>query len=101
MSTRYDKQSQSPNSIAGGYEGTDTGDIVIPSCTIEDVDRAVFNLFEKQMPLQYKHRKKTKRIPVIFATGERFAVLRRKRPLKDKNNALILPMNGDKKYMHQ
>ncbi len=92
MSTRYDKQEQSASSIAAGYEGTDSGDIYVPPCTIEDVDRAVFNLFERQIPLQYTHRKKTKRIPVIFATGERFAVLRRKRPLKDKNNALILPL---------
>ena len=92
MSTRYDKQAQSPYIEAGGYEGTDSGDIYVPPCTIEDVDRAVFNLFEKQIPLQYVHRKKTKRIPVIFATGERFAVLRRKKPLKDKNNALILPL---------
>ena len=92
MSTRYDKQAQSPYIEAGGYEGTDSGDIYVPPCTIEDVDRAVFNLFEKQIPLQYIHRKKTKKIPVIFATGERFAVLRRKKPLKDKNNALILPL---------
>jgi len=92
MSTRYDKQAQSPYIEPGGYEGTDSGDIYVPPCTIEDVDRAVFNLFEKQIPLQYVHRKKTKKIPVIFATGERFAVLRRKKPLKDKNNALILPL---------
>ncbi len=92
MSTRYDKQVESASSIASGYEGTDSGDIYVPPCTIEDVDRAVFDLFEKQIPLQYTHRKKSKRIPVIFATGERFAVLRRKKPLKDKNNALILPL---------
>ncbi len=92
MSTRYDKQIESANTVAGGYEGKDAGDIYVPPCTIEDVDRAVFNLFENQIPLQYEHRKKQKRIPVIFATGERFAVLRRKKPLKDKNNALILPL---------
>ena len=62
MSTRYDKQSQSRHSIAGGYEGLDSGDIYVPPCTIEDVDRSVFNLFEKQIPLQYVHKKKTKRI---------------------------------------
>ena len=92
MSTRYDKQGESENAINAGYEGKDSGDIYVPPCTIEDVDRAIFNLFENQIPLQYTHRKKTKKIPVIFATGERFAVLRRKRPLKDKNNALILPL---------
>ena len=34
----------------------------------------------------------SKRPPVIFATGERFAILRRKRPLRDKAGALILPL---------
>ena len=92
MSTRYDKQGQSKDAIAAGYEGLDSGDIYVPPCTIEDVDRSVFNLFENQIPLQYMHKKKKKKVPVIFATGERFAVLRRKKPLKDKNNALILPL---------
>ena len=62
MSTRYDKQTDSDKTIPAGYEGVDSGDIEVPSCTIEDVDRAVFNLFENQIPLQYVHRKKTKRI---------------------------------------
>ena len=33
-----------------GFEGNDVpNDISIPSCTIEDVDRAVFNLFEERV----------------------------------------------------
>ena len=56
-------------------------DFHVPSCTVEDVDRAVFNLFEKDITLQYSLKKEMKKIPVIFATGERFAVLRRKKPL--------------------
>ena len=32
------------------------------------------------------------RVPVIFATGERAFILRRKRPLTDRHGALILPM---------
>ena len=31
-------------------------------------------------------------MPVIFASGERFALTRRKNPLRDKDNALILPI---------
>ncbi len=67
-------------------------DFQIPSCTIEDVDRAVFNLFEKDIGMFYVQQNHTLKIPVIFATGERFAVLRRKQPLRDKAGALILPL---------
>ncbi len=67
-------------------------DFQIPSCTIEDVDRAVFNLFEKDIGMFYVQQNDTLKIPVIFATGERFAVLRRKQPLRDKAGALILPL---------
>ena len=67
-------------------------DFHVPSCTVEDVDRAVFNLFEKDITLQYSLKKEMKKIPVIFATGERFAILRRKKPLIDKAGATILPL---------
>ena len=93
MSTRRDI-TEFDNSEPQGFEGTDTpDDFKIPPCTVEDVDRAVFNLFDQQLPLQAKKNKEgSKRIPVIFATGERFAVLRRKQPLRDRNGATILPL---------
>ena len=93
MSTRKDI-TQINNSEPLGFEGNDTpSDIEIPSCTLEDVDRSVFNLFDKQLPLQAKSNGDgVKKIPVIFATGERFAVLRRKEPLRDKTGAIILPL---------
>lgn len=40
----------------------------------------------------YSNKKEQTRIPVIFATGERFALLSRKKPLRDAAGALILPM---------
>ena len=64
----------------------------LPSCTVEDVDRALFNLFDKDLNLLFQQKKTTKKVPVIFATGERFAVLRRKQPLRDKAGAIILPL---------
>ena len=75
-------------------KGSSNGeDLHVPSCTIEDVDRALFKLFNEDLPLFYKeNNKNSKRIPVIFATGERFAVLRRRKPLRDKAGALILPL---------
>ena len=93
MSTRLTKENTDSNSVPTGYEGNNIPeDFEIPACTIEDVDRALFTLFDKEIPFLYEQKTSTKRIPVIFATGERFAVLRRKKPLRDRSGALILPL---------
>ena len=93
MSTRYDKTTEDNSSIISGYEDTNKAyDYVIPSCGIEDLDFAIFNLFNKQIPLFFEIQGEVKKIPVIFATGERFAILRRKQPITDKSGALILPL---------
>lgn len=84
MSTRYFNNRDVGANIPDDFD--------IPSCTIEDVDRSLFTLFDKELPFTYEHKKATKRAPVIFASGERFAVLRRKQPLRDKAGALILPL---------
>ena len=64
----------------------------IPSCGIEDVDRAVFKLFNEDIPLYFDKDKDLHRIPCIFASGERAFILRRQQPLRDKQGALILPL---------
>lgn len=93
MTTRYDKTSEDNNSIISGYEETNkVYDYVVPSCGIEDLDRAIFELFNTQIPLYYDIQGEVKKVPVIFATGERFAILRRKKPITDKTGALILPL---------
>ena len=93
MSTREDKKKISQGSVGLGLEGSSYPvDLEIPTCSIEDVDRSLFNLLNEQLPFQYDNKGTQKRVPVIFATGERFAVLRRREPLRDKNNALILPL---------
>ena len=91
MSTKYDINSEKRYAPTG-YEGDGNTDYVIPSCGVEDVDFAVFNLFDKQIPLYYDLHGEIKKVPVIFATGERFALLRRKQPITDRNGALILPL---------
>ena len=93
MSTRLDKTKLDGVSKPTGYEGQNVAvDEYLPPCTLEDVDRALFNLFNNDIPLFYVFEGASKRPPVIFATGERFAILRRKRPLRDKAGALILPL---------
>jgi len=91
MATKYDIDN-SKRYAPTGYEGVSNTDYVIPSCGVEDLDFAVFNLFDKQIPLFYDLHGELKKVPVIFATGERFALLRRKKPIIDRNGALILPL---------
>ena len=64
----------------------------LPTASIEDVDRAVFDLFNEKLPLQVTTDGDLKRVPVVFASGERFALTRRKDPIRDKNNTIILPI---------
>jgi len=91
MTTKYDINNDKRYSHTG-YEGDGNTDYIIPSCGVEDLDFAIFNLFDKQIPLYYDLHGEIKKVPVIFATGERFALLRRKRPIVDRNGALILPL---------
>jgi|TARA_B100000035_G_scaffold182023_1_gene155360 hypothetical protein len=67
-------------------------DFEFPSIGIEDIDRSVFNLFDEVLQIETTSNGKARQVPVIFATGERFALTRRKKPLRDKNNANILPL---------
>lgn len=93
MPTKYSLTKGQYQSIDTGYnQGEIADDFSMPSCTIEDVDRGVFNLFNSELPLFYKRKDQVKKVPVIFATGERFAILARNKPLRDKSNALILPL---------
>lgn len=78
-----------------GYEnpGTGTTDLVIPSCGVEDVDVAIFELFDKEIGLSVVGiDSQVIKVPVIFAAGEKWALLKNNRPLRDRNNTLILPL---------
>ena len=76
-----------------GREGKNvTQDFQIPEIGIEDIDRAVFKLFDRDLNFEVTYQGKTSKVPVIFAAGERFALTRRKNSIRDKNNALILPL---------
>lgn len=82
------------NGVVSGYNSEpEPSSLTIPSCTIEDVDRAMMALFDSTIPFQVRTRDGTlQKVPVVFAAGERFAQLQRNRPLRDKNNRFILPM---------
>lgn len=79
--------------IIKDFDGSNAAeDFDIPSVGIEDIDRAVFKLFNEQLSFEVTHKGTTQKVPVIFAAGERFALTRRKNPIRDRNNALILPV---------
>tara|TARA_B100001093_G_scaffold519935_1_gene611545 strand:+ start:7985 stop:9187 length:1203 start_codon:yes stop_codon:yes gene_type:complete len=67
-------------------------DFDFPSIGIENIDRAVFDLFNDVLRFQVTSKGVAKNVPVIFATGERFALTRRKNPIRDRNNTNILPL---------
>lgn len=88
--------------LDSGYEGATLDDgITIPSCEIEDVDRAMKSLFENDIgfaasSVNTKINGENKSINinkpfVILATGERFALVKRLRPPRDRNQVLTLP----------
>ena len=97
MTTRYDVNKEAaPGRLSQGYEtGVTPTESLVPSCGPEDVDRAFFEFFNSKLPLFYTSSKESgemRRVPIVFASGERFALAAKQRPLMDKNGALILPM---------
>lgn len=94
MSTQRIGATVPPNNrLPTGYEGQNVpDDFNIPPVGIEDVDRAMFELFDKQVPLYVTRKGKTEKVPVVFAAGERFAVRARKEPIRDENGQFVLPM---------
>ena len=91
MTTIFDAD-ESKRFAPTGYNEGNIPDYIIPSCGLEDLDKAVFDLFDKEIPLFFDMHGTQKKVPVVFATGERFALIRRKKPLVDRDGALILPL---------
>jgi len=74
------------------YDKPVTEDYSIPEAGIEDIDRAIFDLFDKNISFEVLSNNELVKVPVVFAAGERFALTRRKNPIRDDNNTLILPL---------
>jgi hypothetical protein len=55
---------------------------------------ALFNLFEKEIAPLCGGGDSTplKKVPVIFAAGEKWSLLKKGKPLRDRNNTLLLPL---------
>lgn len=96
MTTRYTVRSQSRFGVPGlpsGYEGKSAPDITIPPVGLTDVDKALFDLFNDQIPLVVGGAdQESKRVPVVFFAGEKWALNKKLRALRDRNGSLILPL---------
>ena len=64
----------------------------LPSCGVEDLDKAVYDLFAEKLPFYYRTKDTQERMPAIFASGERAVMLKKRRALRDNTGALILPV---------
>jgi len=96
MTTRYMARSQSRFGVPGlpsGYDGKSSPEIAIPSVGIEDVDKSLFKLFNEQVSLVVGgDGAESKRVPVVFYAGEKWALNKKLRALRDRNGSLILPL---------
>lgn len=65
----------------------------IKPVTIKTVDQSCVDYFDKRLNIHVETgtEKRTK-VPVIYATGERFALIRDNKGLRDDNGTLILPL---------
>ena len=70
MSSTY-RQETVPNRLPTGLEGTNIPtDEFVPSCGIEDVDQAMFDLFDRRLQMEVVRDGAIVKVPVIFAAGE-------------------------------
>ena len=86
-----------PHGVPSGYNGPDVPEGVhVPSCGIEDVDFALFQLFDKEIGFQTRVKRgqelTVSKVPVIFTVGEKWAMNKRNSPFRDKEGSLILPL---------
>lgn len=72
--------------------GEPTFDENIPTLELQDLDQAFFDHFDKAINAHIVEKSISKKVPVIFATGERWALVRQRKALRDSNGTLILPL---------
>ena len=96
MATRFKTDGATTRGVDGLTGGrvrkSASADITIPAVGIDDVDRALFGLFDKEIGLQVVEGDESRKVPVIFAAGERWALQKRTKAFRDVNNSLILPL---------
>jgi hypothetical protein len=98
MPTRYFSRGQSNQlqpPLPTGYEvGSGPHDLYIPPVGLTDVDRALFNLFKDEISpvVADKGPGAEKKVPIIFASAEKWAMFKKQRGVRDRNDSLIIPL---------
>lgn len=64
----------------------------IQPVTVETVDGAVLDYFDKRITLSVETERGRNKVPVVFATGERWKLIKDRKGLRDDNGTLILPL---------
>lgn len=92
MTTRY--RAGDPNGVASGYEGNAIPEEVrVPSCGLEDLDKAFFKTLRDQVGFQVSSDPaKQQKVPIVFAVGEKWSMIKSGRAIRDKDGTLILPL---------
>lgn len=92
MTTRFRKQ-DIPKGRPTGYEGEAPENFTIPSCGIIDIDRSMFDLFRRDLKLSVgSHENGIAKVPIIFSSGEKWAMIKNNRTIRDRHGSLILPL---------
>jgi len=64
----------------------------IKPVTLETTDQAVVDYFDKRLSTTVETERGRVKVPTIFATGERWKLIRDNKGLRDENGTLILPL---------
>lgn len=97
MTTRFNAKAQTRFNVPGlpsGFQSKSApSDFTVPPVGIVDVDKSLFELFDKEIPFAVADDDgELKKVPVVFAAGEKWALQKRRRALRDRNGTLILPL---------
>lgn len=96
MTTRLTANSQSRFDVPGlpsGIEGSaQHSSLSVPCVGLEDVDRAFFDLLDKEISFVVDTNNGIQKVPVVFMSGEKWADVKRRRGIRDRNGSLILPI---------
>jgi hypothetical protein len=69
------------------------GSYDIGAVSIETVDQAIYDYFDKKLNVTVDvNNDSRKKVPVIYATGERWSMIRDQKGIRDENGTLILPL---------
>lgn len=97
MATRFNshlfsRENYGQAPLKTGFGGKLDPDFNLQPCGLEDADTALFNLFNTELNIEVKGYNVKPKVPVVFAAGEKWAILKKGVALRDNNDSLILPI---------